>query len=114
LGLTRGATVHGQTLVYAMSSEFSKVENKTNYGFGVNAWCTNVIYNLLSFGMATVYYTDFSRQKAMSLRPMVGLGYRGIQLVYEYDIMVLQPNYAYGNHHMLALRVNLWLLDLED
>jgi hypothetical protein len=78
LGLSRQSTIHGQSFAYAISSELTKTPNNNNlFGFGLSSWFNNFAFYWLSGGLSTAYYTDFDNQRALSVRPMIGLGVVG-------------------------------------
>lgn len=107
LGISRAGTVHGGFYAWALTTEYCKIDDKGNYGFTASAWVTA----LMSFGAATTYSSDFDNQRAWALRPMVGLGLLGLQVVYEYDLFLIKPNYDFGARNRIAVRLNLGLFE---
>jgi hypothetical protein len=110
LGISKAGTVHAAALVaYAISTEYCKINNEGSYGFTASAWMTAG----LSFGLATTYSTDFDSKDALSFRPMIGLGIFGFQVVYEYDLFIIKPDYDFGPRNRIAIRLNIGLFEMD-
>ncbi len=115
LGVSRQQTVHGQSVSYAISSELTKTPNNNNlYGIGLNTWFNNLWLYWISGGLSSTYYSDFGSLRALSIRPMLGIGVVGFQVVYQYDLMLINPNFDFGGNNRIAIRINLGLFELED
>jgi hypothetical protein len=41
------------------------------------------------------------------------MGAAAFQLVYEYDFMIIKPNYNFGGNNRIALRFNISLIELK-
>jgi hypothetical protein len=114
LGISRSATIHAQTAAYSLSSEFGIVENKNIVGVTASAWGNNLFLPFLSLGLASSYYSDFDNKRCLSFKPIIGIGAAAFQLVYEYDFMMIKPNYNFGGNNRIALRINIGLMELKD
>lgn len=113
LGISRSATIHAQTAAYSISSEFGKIENKNIIGITASAWGNNLFLPFLSLGIATSYYGDYIKTTAFSVKPMIGIGAAAFQIVYEYDFMIINPNYNFGGYNRIALRIDIGIYELK-
>jgi hypothetical protein len=114
LGISKSATIHAQTAAYSLSSEFGKIENKNIVGITASAWGNNLFLPFLSLGLATSYYGDFNNKTSFSLKPMIGIGATAFQIVYEYDFMIINPNYNFGGNNRIALRIDIGMFELNN
>lgn len=113
LGISRCATIHAQTPAYSLSSEFGIVENKNIVGVTASAWGNNLFLPFLSLGLASSYYSDFDNKRCLSFKPIIGIGAAAFQVVYEYDFMIIKPNYNFGGNNRIVLRINIGLIELK-
>ena len=108
IGITRYDKVHSLFAANALSFEFGKTgSGEPLYAFTTSAWISFVA----SLGLTAAYFTDFRHANAFVIRPMIGLGIMGVQIVYSYDLNILKSDFEFGSRHRLALRVNLGILD---
>ena len=113
LGISRCATIYAQTAAYSLSSEFGIGENKNTVGVTASAWGNNLFLPFLSLGLASSHYCDFIDKRCLSFKPIIGMGAAAFQLVYEYDFMIIKPNYNFGGNNRIALRINIGLIELK-
>ncbi|MBL7884469.1 MAG: hypothetical protein JNL69_10405 [Bacteroidia bacterium] len=73
------------------------------YGFKFGGNLTS-IYNVLDFGYALSYFTDFSEYK-LAFTPEIGIGYRSIFLVYRRNLTLYKTGLDNLNKDNISLRL---------
>jgi hypothetical protein len=85
-------------------------------GYKLGLW----INSILSFGLHSVFYYNYNKDSedfkklSLGLRPEIGLGYSGFNIVYGYNVLFLNAGNEGVNKHMVSANLVIRISKFKD